>query len=356
MKKNVRRAVLLIGGTAVLALAAVGTVRAIQYSRRGESHSSMGFAMSTVITQTAYGVHAEAGMDAVTHLMAKLEAEFSLYDSGSEIAAINAAAGKAPVSVSERTLSLLGTALSLSGISDGKFQITIAPLTELWGITTDSPHVPSQQELDAVLPLIDDASVQINDEDKTVFLPTEGQAIDLGGIAKGFACDEARQAYLDSGVTSALLSIGGNVCAVGSRPDGKPFRIGFRDPEGDEESYIASFELSDAVIAVSGGYERYFVQDGVTYHHILDPETGFPAKSDIVSVGVVGPNGTVTDFWSTTLFCWGRDKTLKWMRTSGLGVLMLDDQGTLYVSQSLQEGFRNEVGDRIQVQFVEAGT
>lgn len=334
----------------LLGLAVGQTLKA----RRTEAHTSLGFAMSTVISQTAYGTSAEKGMQQVESRLAQLEEELSLFKDSSEIAKINASAGLQPQSVNRETFLLLQQALKLSAVSDGFFQITVAPLTQLWGITTENPHVPSSEELEATLPLIQDSDVVLDEQAQTVYLPRAGQAIDLGGIAKGYACDEIRKTLLQSGVESAVVSIGGNVCAVGTQPNGTPFRIGFRDPAGTEQSYIASFELTDEVVAVSGGYERWFEENGKKYHHILDPHTGYPAESDIVSVGVVSPNGAVADFWSTTLFCWGKERTLEWMKTAEEEILLLDDQGTLYVSSGLREGFRNEVGDGLTVVFVEA--
>lgn len=306
--------------------------------------TAMGFAMDTVITQTAYGSSAQQGIQAVNRALAALEGRLSLYRQDSEVAAVNAAAGSEPVAVSDETLALLQQALDLDAKTEGCFQLTIAPLTRLWGITSEHPQVPAQGDIDALLPLVDDSTLAIDAAAGTVFLPTAGQALDLGGVAKGYACNVARQVYAENGVRHALLSIGGNICALGGRPDGQPFRIGFRDPEGGEASYIASFLLRDGVVAVSGGYERYFEADGVRYHHILDPHTGRPAQSDILSVGVVCPDGTAADLWSTALFCMGRDRALAWMRNTDAGVLLLDETGTLYVSESLREGFHAEKG------------
>ena len=346
--------------TGVLAVLTAGALLwgGVQATRRAR-YNDMSFAMSTVVTQTACGPSAKQGMRAVNACLTGLENRLSLYRADSEIAAVNAAAGQNAVPVSAETFALVRRALELSAQSDGAFQLTVAPLTQLWGITGDEPRVPTAEQLAAVLPLIDDGAVRLNDTSFRIALPRRGQALDLGGIAKGYACDAAREVYLQSGVQHALLSVGGNICAVGGNADGTPYRIGFRDPEGGAESYLASFLLTDGVVSVSGGYERWFEQDGVRYHHILDPATGFPAESDLVSVGVISflrpedsvPDGTAADFWSTTLFCWGRERTLDWMRQTGAAVLALDTDGTLYVSASLREGFR-AVSDELPVVFI----
>ena len=343
------------GLLAVIVLIAVGAAN----RRSSAKYSNTTFVMDTVVTQTVWGPRGEKAMSAAAQELTDIEARLSLYSETSEIAAVNRAAGAQPVPVSPLTLDMLLTAQELAAASDGYFRITVAPLSRLWNIMGENPTVPAQTEIDAAMALVDDTALTVDAAASTAALAKEGQALDLGGVAKGYACDVLRQLYLDTGVKHALTSIGGNICAVGGNPDGRPFRIGFRDPAGGVSSYIASFTVNDAVVAVSGAYERFFEQDGVIYHHILDPHTGYPAQSDIVSVGVVWPAdgsageypGASADHWSTTLFCWGRDKTLEWMKTSPAGVLLLDEAGTLYVSESLREGFRAEVED-LEVVFV----
>ncbi len=301
--------------------------------------------MDTVFTQTIWGPNGPSSLKKATRCLEQLEQELSLFESDSEIAAINAAAGQRPVRLSPDTFSLLQTAQRLGTQTDGAFCMTVAPLTRLWDIGSDSPQVPDAAAVAAVLPLVNDNSLQLNAATCTAYLPTAGQGLDLGGVAKGYACDVLRRLYLQNGVQHALISIGGNICAVGGRPDGTPFRIGFRDPDGTQNSCIASFLLRDGVVAVSGGYERYFEQEGIRYHHILDAVTGYPVKTDIAAVGVVCRDGLRADLLSTTLFCWGKTKALQWMRTAPDAVLLLDTDGTLYVSQCLQDGFRVEKPD-----------
>lgn len=310
-------------------------------ARQAKQHTAATFAMDTFVTQSAYGPNAPKAMQQVNAALAEYENRLSLFRPQSDIVAINNAAGGEGVQVSEETAALLRQALELSAQSDGAFAITVAPLTQLWGITSGKPNIPAQAEIEALLPLVNDESVQI--EDNTVTLPQEGMAIDLGGIAKGAFCNNAAKIYEENNVKSALLSIGGNIYAHGAKPDGSPYRIGFRDPAGGENSYIASFFMQNSTIAVSGGYERFFEQDGQKYIHILNPQTGWPAQSDIVSVGVVHRDGTVADFYSTTLFVNGVQAALRFMKTGGTAIV-LDSSNNLYVSQSLYEGFILEEG------------
>lgn len=346
MKKRATQGMILIGTVLSLALLA-------GCAAPPEEYTSASFAMNTVVSQTAYGPRVQQAMQEVNQMLAGQEKRLSLYGGEGDIARINAAAGGGGTEVAPETAGLLRQAQALSAQSEGAFAVTVAPLTLAWGITGDSPRVVPQEELDGLLPLVDDTLLRV--EGQTVWLPKEGMGIDLGGIAKGAACAGARQIYEENGVESALLSIGGNVYARGTKPDGSPWKVGFRDPQGGEESYIATFHLRDEVVAVSGGYERYFEQDGKKYIHIIHPRTGLPVESDILSVGVIDPDGAVADFWSTTLFVWGRDKALGYLRRGGKAVL-LDNQNRLYVSAALREDFAlvAAAGTGYELHFVEA--
>lgn len=333
-----RQWILLLAGLVLLAVLLVLFAVRAQLQRRSQSKSSTTFCMSTVVDQRAYGANAEEAMQKVEQALRDFEDELSLYRAQSDIAQINAAAGGQPVAVQPQTLALLQQGKELALQSENAFALTLAPLTLAWGITSETPHVPPQSEIDALLPFVNDNDILLDAKNGTVQLVKQGQAIDLGGIAKGTACNVARAIYTENGVDSALLSIGGNIYAHGAKPDGSEFRIGFRDPSKSAGVSIASFTLRDATCAVSGGYERYFEENGVRYHHILDPETGAPAESDIVSVGVVDADGTVADFYSTTLFVWGKEKALAYLSGEGTG-LLLDAENNLYVSRALQASF-----------------
>lgn len=349
--KRKNRILLAAGGLAAAALVAVGVLRGLERT----PHNASTYVMSTVLTQRVYGLRAEQAMREVEAALREFEGRLSLFDPDSEIAAINAAAGDHPVEVSAATFELLQQSLALSAASEGAFDITIAPLTQLWGVTTDHPRVPSQQEIDDALLLIGDAEVQLDPQARTVFLPRAGQAIDLGGIAKGNACSLAQKIYEDRGVRAAVLSIGGNVYVLGRNPDGAQFRVGFRTPKKADESYIASVAMEDQVMAVSGGYERYFeAEDGTRYHHILSGSTGYPAQSDIVSVGVICKDGTRADFLSTTLFVWGSEKTKAFMRShDDVAVILLTEGDELLVSRALEDSFRlSEQGAGYRVTFI----
>lgn len=329
MKKKVRNIALALAAMMLCSILA-GCAPA------AEEKKSSTYLMSTLVTQTAYGEGAEEAMAEVEEALGAFEQRLSLFGEEGDIARLNAAAGGDWVDIDPATTELLQKSQALSAGSEGAFAVTIAPLTLAWGVTGAAPRVPSDEEIEALLPLVDDEKLDVREGSARLLQP--GMAVDLGGIAKGEACAVAEKIYATHHVDSALLSIGGNIYAKGEKPNGRPWQVGFRDPGSEADGSIATFPLRDEVISVSGGYERYFEEDGERYIHIFDPRTGWPAQSDIVSVGIIDPDGAVADFYSTTLFVLGREKALEYMKAGGRAIV-LDDAGVLYVSRSLEDGF-----------------
>ena len=320
-----KKAIKMIAGACAAAVVCAGGLLYYNLSRQNVRHTSATFVMDAVADQKVYGPNGEKAIAAAEQAFREMENRLSVYKEGSDIARLNAAAGSGEaVAVEAQTYALLSQAKTLSAQAGGAFELTIAPLALAWGITTDAPRVLQQDEIDALLPLVDDRGLLL--ESGTARLQRPGQAVDLGGIAKGAACDVAKEVYDEYGIRAALCWLGGSsIYARGVKPDGEAWRL-------------ASFEIRDAVFCTSGGYERYFEQDGVRYHHILDPATGRPAQSDIVSIGILCENGAEADFWSTALFVQGREKALEYFEAGGEG-LLLDEDNTLYVSKALQASF-----------------
>lgn len=332
MKKQIAAAAL---GAAVLLLS--GCSAGVQ-----EASGSI-YAMSTIVSQRvwAQGDGADKARLEAEQTLNRFEAQFSLYREDSEIALLNAAAGIAPVHVSEGTYRLLEYAKELSLQHPQEFALTIAPVTLAWGVNTDAPRVLGKEEREALLPLIQDEQLVLErtEDACTAFLEQPGQGVDLGGIAKGAACDAVREVYRRQGVQAALLDIGGNIMAYGRKPDGSAFEVGLRDPQGGQQSAMGVLRLEDQVVAVSGGYERFFEVDGERYSHIFDPKTAAPAQSNLEEVAVISSRGTDADFYSTTLYVGGLDQALRYMRQGGCAIAVTKD-GTVYASQSLQGSFR----------------
>ncbi len=320
-----------------------------------EKYTMSSYAMSTVITQTVYGNNAQPAADAASKRLTQIDNEMSMFSESSYIHAINQNAGVEYVEVPKELYDLLKQAVELSASSDGAFRITIGPLTKAWGVTTDTPRVVPESERKELLQLVNDEDLLFDEENCAVMLRYEGQSLDLGAIAKGWACSQAQAVYEEFGVHSAVLSIGGNVYIYGTKQDGTQFKVAFRDPTREESAYMATLFMEDETLAVSGGYNRYFEVDGTHYDHIIDPQTGAPVVSDITSVGVVHEDGAYADFMSTTLYVWGIEKTLTFMEEhpEACAIIMLDTKNaTVYVSKSLEGNFTLYEGNTIDYEVV----
>jgi len=315
------------------------------------------FAMDTVMKLTACGEGGEEAVIAATSAIQKLDRALDRTDPNSEVSAINAEAGTA-VAVSNQVLSLVRAALEYGSATGGAFDITVAPVMDAWGFTSEEKQVPSQETLHQLLPLVDSGLLSAGGGTVTL---AEGQAMDLGGIAKGYASDCAEEALRQAGVADGVIWLGGNVYVQGSSPDGDPWQIGIQDPLGDDS--FALLQLTDAYAITSGGYQRYFEQDGKTYHHIIDPATGYPADSGLISVTVVadanGPDrspdgyclpgsGTMCDAFSTALFVMGEALAIDFWRNGGYAfdMVLVTDDGRVLVTGGLAGNFQgNEALD-----------
>ncbi len=301
-----------------------------------------GFAMSTTIDQQVYTRGASKGNQIISQTMSALkgfEDRLSLYRAGSEINSINENAGIDYVVVSEETFALIQKAVAYCVLSDGVFDITIAPVTQAWGINSDAPRVPSAQELDALRALVNYNDIMLNEQTHSVMLRNKGQSIDLGAVAKGEACNIVKGLYLQNKVGAGLLSIGGNIMVTGKKPNASDFVIGIRDPRGAPNEVLGKVHLTDEVLSTSGDYERVFEQDGMRYHHIMNPATAAPAETDLMSVTAICEDGMYADFLSTWLFLLGLDEVLSRMDAIDAGIVAVDKDYNVYVSPSLRDAF-----------------
>ena len=290
------------------------------------------FAMDTVMDFTIYG---ESGLiDQSESLIASLESLVSVTDANSELYAINQTGSG---TLTGKASSLMEQALEICRRTDGALDLSIYPIVRAWGFTTGSYQVPDEAEIQALLPLVDYRKIQYDAATGTVTLP-EGMEIDLGSVAKGYAGQLAAQMLREHGLQSALLNLGGNVQTVGAKPDGSPWQIGIKDPQGEDAMMVLSVE--DQAVVTSGGYERYFEQDGQTYWHIMDPSTGHPADSGLISVTIVGDEGVVCDGLSTALFVMGLEKAADlWAQSGDFEAVFVTASGEVYITEGLRDRF-----------------
>lgn len=287
-------------------------------------------AMDTVITLTVYG---RSGLlDGCAERILDLEKKLSVTDEASEICALNT---NGSAELSAGTAELIRRALEFSAETGGALDITIYPVVRAWGFTTGDYRVPSDSELSALLALVDYGKVEL--EGNTCRLP-EGAMIDLGAVAKGYASDVLAAYLRENGVKRAILNLGGNVYALGAKPGGEPWRVGIADPFG--EDYAAVVTVTDKAVVTSGGYQRYFEQDGVTYRHIIDPSTGKPVDNGLASVTVIGTEGLACDALSTALFVMGLDRAAEFWRThGGFEAVFITSEGEILITSGLENIF-----------------
>lgn len=337
VKKNIAAAIVLLG-IAVLAVLAVVL--------REETETRVDFLMDTFVEQRLTGRDAKKTGEAVYNELKKFEQELSAYDADSYITQINAAAGKSYVKVSPQTYALLKRSAELSAMSYGAFDASIGPLSALWHGARENGVPPESAEIEQKLALVDYKKILFDDENTSVMLAESGMALDLGGIAKGYACDIARGIYEEAKLQTGLLSIGGNVYTYRAPRGEKGYRIGIKNPDESGINPLLALQTTGEVIATSGAYERYFEYEGIIYHHILDKKTGMPSRSDLKSVSIITSDGALADYLSTTLFVLGKGAVLQALENEEAAyesgeapafmMIAIDDGNNIYTSRGVK--------------------
>lgn len=266
--------------------------------------------MDTYMEIRAAGDNAQAALYAAQTAVCTLAEQLSVTDPQSEIAAVNRANGK-PTALSEDTAALLRAGLHMGALTDGALNLAIYPLTRAWGFTTGSYAIPSNEMIAALRPLTDPANITLDGSTVTL---ADGMMLDTGAVAKGYAGDRAIEILRKYDISSAILSLGGNILTLGTKPDGSDWVVGITDPFAPDRE-LCSVHVRDRAVVTSGDYERYFIaDDGTRYCHILDPATGAPAQNGLSSVTVIGAQGLLCDALSTALFVMGKDRAVRFWR------------------------------------------
>lgn len=307
-----------------------------------DGEASVSFeAMDTYMTITVYGENAEEAAEAAQEEIECLDDILGAEEEGCGIYEINAAGGG---TLSDEAAYLVKASIDLWQETEGAFDITIYPAAELWGFTTGNYCVPSDAEISRVLALVGTDMLEY-DEGSAQLTLKEGMAIGLGGIAKGYSGDRLMEIFEEYGVSGAIASLGGNIAVYGQKPSGDLWNIAIQDPD-DSSSYICVLSLSGNVsVVTSGGYERYFEEDGATYHHIIDPETGCPADTSLTSVSIISGDGTSADGLSTALFVMGLDEAVQFWQTNtayDFEMVLVDEDGNVYISEGLADSYSSD--------------
>ena len=295
------------------------------------------FAMDTVMQLRAYGPAAEDALAQAEAEIYRLEGVLSCRDEQAALARLNETGGG---TAGEETAALLQTALTLCEQTGGAYDPALGALSEAWGFSTGAYRVPEPDALAEAMQSSGAGLVQLDGISVTL---TNGAQLDLGGIAKGYAADLLRAQLEKEGVTSATLDLGGDVFVMGRKTDGSDWRIAVKDP-ADTESYLGVVSAADKFIVTSGVYERYFEENGVRYHHILDPKTGCPAESGLVSVTVLCENGAWADALSTACFVLGPDGALALRddladQGTDFELILATDDGRVLYTDGLADAF-----------------
>lgn len=293
-------------------------------------------ALGTVCTLNLFEHGSEKRYDTLFARLDEIEAFMSANREDSTIGQINAGAGFRPVPADRETIAVLEAALHFAETSGGRFDPTIGPLVQLWDVGGANPAVPDPEDIHAARALINWRTIIINRQEGTVFLPERGMRLDLGAIAKGYAADELAALIRSWKIDRAMLDLGGNIFALGNKKEEAPWHIGIRNPEQSGGEPVISLYVSDESMVTSGINERFFLENGNRYHHILDPDTGYPADTDVLSVSILSPRSMEADALSTTLFLLGIQKGLEYIEAvPGVEAVFIDKSHKIYPSSGL---------------------
>lgn len=298
------------------------------------------FAMDTVIRVSVYGENNTDILTQAIDLCKQYERIFSKTIPESDISRLNAAKG-AVTELSADTVALLELAQEYCELSHEKFDITIAPISELWNVTQNYPVVPKQKQISEALKKVDLKNLTVTSSALTASL-SNGAKVDLGGLAKGYTADRMADFLRQNGVESAVIDLGGNVYALGTR-NGEPFRIGIAYPFAEDDGLLGSIQVSNKAVVSSGVYQRYFKMDGKLYHHIFDPNTGYPAETDLYSVTIICDNGARADALSTVCMLLGESRGMELIQSlPDVDAVFITSNNKVYVTPGFTQQYAPE--------------
>ncbi len=283
----------------------------------------------------------EAGFDEIK----KLDNYLNNFSPDSEVSAVSQSAGIKPVHVSKETTDLMDKTIGISKITDGAFDPTIEPVIKLWAFSKrpDNPSIPSKAAIENLRKLVDYKKIKIDSAASEIYLEEKGMALDLGGVAKGYAADKAVEAIKAKGIKAALVAIAGDIRGYGLSTSGKAWKVGIQNPRPENpasekpwEDIFASLYLKDSAISTAGDYQRFFIKNGKRYHHIIDPKTGYPAESDLISVSVMAPEGYMADGIDTAVLILGPEKGMKLLNSKGLDGILVDSRKRVFITKNLK--------------------
>lgn len=297
--------------------------------------------MGTAVKVTLYDHASEKLLDEVFSRVAEVEDLLSINKEGTEVGQVNENAGIKAVKLSDFSYDLIKKALEYSKMSDGGYDVTIGPLVKLWSIGLSEANVPSEDDIKKVIKNIDYTKVKMNDSTKEVFLSENGMMIDLGSIAKGYIADDISRLLKENKVERAIIDLGGNIYAMGTKDKEHKWKIGIQNPFEDRGDVVGTIEIANKSVVTTGVYERFIEEDGVKYHHILNPKTGYPYKTDIAGVTIVSDKSVDGDALSTLIFTKGLEEGLKFVETlESIDAIFIMNDNKVYITEGLKGNFK----------------
>ncbi|MCY6484850.1 FAD:protein FMN transferase [Clostridium aestuarii] len=296
--------------------------------------------LGTFCTVTVYDKVSTDVLEKVFDELSTIEDKMSINKDTSEVININSKSGLDYVNVSDDTFYVIQKGTYYSQLSNGKFDISIGPIVKLWNIGTDKARLPSTEEIKNKLPLVNHKNILINQAEKKVMLNKKDMRLDLGGIAKGYAADEAKKILKENGVNHAIINLGGNILTLGNKPNKSNWKLGVQNPFEPRGKYLGTLKVADKSVVTSGVYERYFEKDGKRYHHILNPKDGYPVTNSLVSVSIISDNSIDGDALSTTAFALGLNDGLKLIESlDNIDAIFVTKDSDIYISSGLKNIF-----------------
>ncbi|AYE35854.1 FAD:protein FMN transferase [Clostridium septicum] len=296
--------------------------------------------MGTIIKVTIFDSSNEKVLDEVFNKIKELESTLSINANGTLIDKINESAGVAPVKVDDDTYNLISKGIEYSNLSNGLFDISIGPLVKLWSIGLPEAKVPSKEEINEKLPLIDFNNIELNDTNKTIFLKKSGMLLDLGGIAKGYTADKISDILAENNIKNALIDLGGNIYTHGTKITGDDWKVGIQDPFSERGEIIGSITISNKSIVTSGIYERFIEKDGIKYHHILSPETGYPYDNDLAGITIISNKSIDGDALSTSVFAMGLKDGINFVeKLENIEAIFVTKDKRVHITSGLKDNF-----------------
>ncbi len=324
----------------VLILAIMLVLTFIRGNNRKQQYEKEFYSLGTIMTLIVYGKKGEEAVEQAMKKIMSIDDEMSVFKDYSEVSKINKNAGGKLQIVSEDTYFVIKKAIEFCYLSQGAFDITIRPIVGLWGIGSDKQRVPSKTEIDEKLKLINYKDVVLDEKNNAVGLKHKNQEIDLGGIAKGYAADQVKNIFLNKGIKSALINLGGNVFAMGKKLNGEPFKIGIQNPISLRGDSVGIISVMNKSVVTSGNYERYFKVDGKKLQHIIDPRTGYPSESKIISATIISDLSIDGDGLSTGVYILGLNKALKLIQSlDGIEAIFITEDKKISVTAGMKDNF-----------------